>query len=262
MYFSSTLLTLTSFLFISCSYQVYVDQITADVVAVTRHCPITHQSVILVAHTAFGHPSGHCGEIKPLVLDGLVDKVILETYLTHNSYQNGEGERYVAPNNHQPHPTRVSGCDDYVCHLKQNIPIGESRMLTQSLDSPSQGKITIHFRDFLPGSVVAIRLKLTPKSQMAVARLRTISFNDDKLQQALKAITLSDLNVALYRCDREEVEDERPGVYDIPGWGPLKYCGLQGVMSLLGDIRPNNDLGHPLCDNLRAGDWLSGIQFC
>jgi len=66
---------------------VYVDQITADVVAVTRHCPITHQSVILVAHTAFGHPSGHCVDIKPLVLDGLVDKVILKTYLTHKSYQ-------------------------------------------------------------------------------------------------------------------------------------------------------------------------------
>ena len=91
----------------------YVDQITADVVAVTRHCPITHQSVILVAHTAFGHPSGPCVDIKPLVLDGLVDKVILETYLTHKSYQqNGEGERYVAATNYDPHPTRVSGSDD------------------------------------------------------------------------------------------------------------------------------------------------------
>ena len=65
---------------------------------------------------------------------------------------------------------------------------------------------------------MTIILKLISKSQMAVARLRTFSFNDDKLQQALEAITLSDLNVALCRCDREEVEDERSGVYDIPGW--------------------------------------------
>ena len=27
-------------------------------------------------------------------------------------------------------------------------------------------------------------------------------------------------------------------------------------MTVLGAIRPTNDLGHPLCNNLRDGDWL------
>ncbi len=27
---------------------------------------------------------------------------------------------------------------------------------------------------------------------------------------------------------------------------------------MLEPIRDNNDLGHPLCDNLRSGDWLPG----
>lgn len=31
-----------------------------------------------------------------------------------------------------------------------------------------------------------------------------------------------------------------------------------GIISLLADIRPNNDLGHPLCANLRQGNWLIG----
>ena len=42
-------------------------------------------------------------------------------------------------------------------------------------------------------------------------------------QHIVKNLTLVDLNRALYRCDREET------VYDIPGFGPLVYCGLQGT---------------------------------
>lgn len=36
------------------------------------------------------------------------------------------------------------------------------------------------------------------------------------------------------------------------------YLYLTGVISLLADIRSNNDLGHPLCGNLRQGNWLIG----
>ena len=33
-------------------------------------------------------------------------------------------------------------------------------------------------------------------------------------------------------------------------------CVFLGVMSVLSKIRANNDLGHPLCGNLRSGNWL------
>lgn len=86
-------------------------------------------------------------------------------------------------------------------------------------------------------------------------------FNDpttySELGKIISNLSLTDLNRALYRCDQEERDDGNGfGAYDIPGNGPMVYCGLQGVMSLLANIRPNNDLGHPLCNNLRDGNWL------
>ena len=146
-------------------------------------------------------------------------------------------------------------------------------MLKRVDESVDASKTVLHFHDFLPGSVVAIRVSLTSESQSAVVRLRSLltgltlptkssssslaAPNWEELERVLTSMTLTDLNLALYRCNEEEVEDGRPGAYVVPSGGPLIYCGLQGVMSLLTDIRPKNDLGHPLCANLRDGDWLS-----
>lgn len=43
-------------------------------------------------------------------------------------------------------------------------------------------------------------------------------------------MNFADLNRALYRCDQEERDStaDKFGVYDIPGYGPLVYAGLQG----------------------------------
>lgn len=65
--------------------QVYVDQMSPDIVAITRHSPTTHQSVILVAHTAFGYPDPSAGPtgVRPLRFEGVLDEIILEAELTH-----------------------------------------------------------------------------------------------------------------------------------------------------------------------------------
>lgn len=64
-----------------------MDQIDPDIVAVTRHCPSTHESVILVAFTAFGHPGDAAANaqrgIKSLRVEGIVDEVVLEASLHH-----------------------------------------------------------------------------------------------------------------------------------------------------------------------------------
>lgn len=74
---------------------------------------------------------------------------------------------------------------------------------------------------------------------------------------ACKDLDLGDLNYLLYRCDPEEKDatDGRDGTYNVPKHGSLVYAGLQGWASVLKDIVRENNLGHPICDHLRDGQW-------
>lgn len=85
------------------------------------------------------------------------------------------------------------------------------------------------------------------------------------LNAIVSQMNLLDLNRAIYRCDAEERDmGLGSGVYDVPGYGRLVYCGTQGFVSVLAEIAPNNDLGHPFCGNLRDGNWMIGefINIC
>lgn len=76
-------------------------------------------------------------------------------------------------------------------------------------------------------------------------------------KEAVNGLSLLDLNAVLYRCDAEERDFTRGqhGVYNVPGYGPLVYAGLHGWISPLREVVQSNNLGHPICDNLRDGHW-------
>lgn len=76
-------------------------------------------------------------------------------------------------------------------------------------------------------------------------------------QAAFGDLGLVDLNIVLHRAEGEERDATagKFGVYDVPKLGKMTYCGLEGWMHPLRHIMRFNDLGHPLCDHLRAGTW-------
>ncbi|XP_029473325.1 glycogen debranching enzyme [Rhinatrema bivittatum] len=248
--------------------QVYVDQVDEDIVAVTRHCPHTHQSVVAVSRTAFRDPktSFYSKEVPQMYIPGKIEEVVLEARTM---------ERKATP--YGKDASYINGLPEYTVEIREHIQLTESKIVKQvgiATKGPNEYVQEIEFENLTPGSVIIFRVSLDPKAQEAVGILRShlIQFTphftsgslpDDNAFPILKTpfasivskLTLADLNQVLYRCDAEEQEDGG-GSYNIPNWTPLKYAGLQGLMSVMVDIRPKNDLGHPFCDNLRSGDWM------
>ncbi|XP_014676824.1 PREDICTED: glycogen debranching enzyme-like [Priapulus caudatus] len=243
--------------------QVYVDQVDKNIVSVTRHCPNTHQSVILVARTAFENPQNirETGEIPPLCIPGVVDEIVLEARLVPRPGSPARDDRAY-----------IAGLADYACELSEHVPLKDSHMVELSHEG-EHGLQVVDFTCFTPGSVIAFKVSLNSTTRAAVVRLRSSlaqfgyrlrSCSGSRLQpkptdfhSIAQRMSLPDLNVVLYRCDAEERDDAHGfGVYNVPEHGELVYCGLQGFMSALQDIRSKNDLGHPLCENLRNGDWM------
>ncbi|XP_010771562.1 glycogen debranching enzyme, partial [Notothenia coriiceps] len=248
--------------------QVFVDQVDADVVAVTRHCPSTHQSVVAVCRTAFWNPQTHKYDtnIPPMFIPGKIEEVVLEARTV---------ERHAG--SYKKDDKYINGMPEYTVEIKEHILLQESTVVKQAgvtSKGISEFMEEITFQNLTPGSVIAFRVSLDPKAQKLVGVLRFYltqfspkyrrgSVADEHLPeiltkplaQLMSRLTLADLNILLFRCDAEEQEDGG-GCYGIPGWESLKYAGLQGLISVLADIRANNDLGHPVCGNLRQGDWL------
>jgi glycogen debranching enzyme len=104
---------------------------------------------------------------------------------------------------------------------------------------------------FPPGSIILMKTNVEHFDQ---------SINDfirSGADEAMAELDLVDLNALLYRCDGEErdLSGGKDGAYNIPGYGELVYCGLEGWIFPLRSIIRENNLAHPLCNHLRQGYW-------
>ena len=137
--------------------QIYVDQVTEEIVAVTRHCPSSHQSMILMAHTAFWQPDEwaiptqskprtHYVHVPPLTVPGVVKEVVLEARLV----------RRDEPGEFKTHPNVINGLQSHVLDMRTHIQLAESEFC--QLASHSNGNTQeVVFSEFPPGSIIVFR---------------------------------------------------------------------------------------------------------
>lgn len=243
--------------------QVYVDQMDPNVVAVTRHSPITHQTVILVAHTAFSYPHPNAGatNVKPLRFEGVLDEIILEANLTMKSDKPFDRPAPFKKDNHV-----LNGFTQFELSLQEHIPLSKSQVF-ETKHYTDGSNTQLNFANLRPGTVVAIRVSMHPSARLSFDRLQQVTnalrlqsgAQCEELKSIVSKLDLTALSRVLFSCDQEERDMGLGGTaYDIPNFGPIVYCGLQGFVSLLTEISPRDDLGHPLCNNLRDGNWMMG----
>lgn len=235
--------------------QVFVDQRDTDVVAVTRHNPITHHSYILIAHTAFSSTVNH--KVEPMVVEGNVESIAFEC-----KPQTQQIDSKLIVEEFQQNSDVINGLMGISWYSDVDVNLSDSCCCQIQIDGGNNNKQKIVFTDFPPGSVIIFRVKLHEDLENHACEIRSkvksiMENADGRFSSILSSLNLFDMNRVLFRCDAEEQSDGLGiAAYEFPGWGRMKYCGLQGIASIFGKIRTNNDLGHPVCQNLRDGDWV------
>ncbi|CDW52751.1 glycogen debranching enzyme [Trichuris trichiura] len=261
--------------------EVFVDQKTEDVTVIRRFCPTMMESIIYVLRNCFVPSSmGRKVNVPKFDLAGTLETILFECKLVRRRSSRSSDEECTSKRQSKildGSDRFIIGLKDYELIMKEDVMPFESEHI-ESVKSNAQQLTELELNDLPPSSVIVLSVTLSRESRYALVTLQKeltrvnlymvqlmqkwdmeqYKFESPDLQQIVHRMTLQDINYVLYRWEGEERSDDpSAGAYDIPNFGRLIYCGLQGLMHHLTRIRRDNDLGHPLCDNIRKGDWLA-----
>ncbi|ANB13548.1 bifunctional 4-alpha-glucanotransferase/amylo-alpha-1,6-glucosidase [Sugiyamaella lignohabitans] len=201
-------------------------------ITVHRVDPSSGEGYFLIARTKF-HPDSD-QRLSDVVLKGTRAECVLAVALAVDDSKEA----------HNQDDNKVYGIPTKIVTLeKPHIDVVEEEGETTSIiRSP---------HDFPQGSIALIKTYQTFVDKELDNLVRSGA------REAVEKLNWNDLNVALYRCESEERDSSRgkEGVYVVPDHGALEYAGIQGWASVLEEVVLSNNLGHPLCANLRNGRW-------
>ena len=206
-----------------------------ELITVHRVHPLTRKGYFLIAHTAFPGYGDANGGLRPVHLTGTKVKQLGSWMLEVDASDSTKSRVFQDK-------TFLRGLPSTVTELS-GVKIGETEAET-IISIPDK---------FPPGSIALFETSIPSAEHLdGLDKFVTSGANE-----AFNRLSLIDLNFVLYRCDSEErdLSNGQDGVYSIPDHGSLVYAGLQGWWSVLRDVIKSNDLGHPVCNHLRDGQW-------
>lgn len=211
-----------------------------NLIVTQRHNPVTHEAFFVVAHMCFDEPTDATPSTHTVAMPHNVQLQLEVAWAlrTHATWRDG----YI-------------GDGPYICGVEEGAKLEEIDE-RRAHDVMYFDGAVLHLRNFPAGAVAVLRSHLAPEAALALKELLSLLATGP--HEALTDCSLLDLNVVLYRCEAEEQATTSTGCYVVPALGPANFCGLAGVLWLL-ETRAS-DLGSPLFDNLRSGDWL--MSYC
>jgi glycogen debranching enzyme len=228
------------------------DQLSSNTLMITRQHPILNSTVILIGHTDTIQSTPE-ELIEPLLIQGTIEEILFEMNLSWSNNEN-KLDLFVRDVDHINN-LREKDLHIYIGeHLKRD----QSRFVEITQDNENKmTKILLKKENLLPGSVIAFQINLLNNAKQASNQLRTEIFENDlsSFRSLISKTSLTDLNYILYRCKNEENNE----IYTIPEYKSLVYAGLQGIESILIQLRLLNTeqmIKHPLCIHLKQGNWL------
>lgn len=141
--------------------------------------------------------------------------------------------KYAGHGNYVKDTKWINGLSEYQVSLKEHIQVDESDVF-ERVDSGTANVTQLNFKNFKPGSIAVVRIKLPEAMDAAVKSVRKLMREfavnkETELTKIIGKLNLCDLNRVLYRCDQEENDEfNHLHTYNIPGFGSLVYSGLQG----------------------------------
>ena len=204
-------------------------------ITVHRNHPKSRRGYFAIAHTAFPGYGEGSGSLSPVHLVGTKAKLLGAWHLEVDATDAAKAAVLADKQSLKGLPSEVSDLSSIVLNVKDSETV-----ISATADFPP-GSIAL-FETWIPGAEHSDGLD---------------SFITSGAEEAFSQLSLIDLNFVLYRCEQEELDytGGKDGIYIVPNHGSLVYAGLQGWWSILRDVIRNNDLGHPLCDHLRDGQW-------
>jgi len=231
--------------------RITADQLSTNTLMITRQHPITNSNVILIGHTDTILNENE--KLEPLLIQGTIEDILFEMNL---SWLNNENklQSFIRDIDN------INGlCNkDIQMYLDEHIKKDQSHLVKIIQDNENKmTKIIFNQDKFLPGSVIAFQVNLLSNAKQSSNELRKEIFENNLLsfRSLISKCSLVDLNYILYRCKNEENNE----IYLIPEYGSLVYAGLQGIESLLIQMRlltTEQMIKHPLCIHLKQGNWL------
>ncbi|KAL8426778.1 hypothetical protein Efla_003372 [Eimeria flavescens] len=224
--------------------QFSIEAKTEDLVVATRANPHTLHCCYVIARCAYTWETGD-GHLPELLLSGQISEVSVVASLR---VDRGVKDRFKAD------PERINGLSGSCC-----VHAGLHAVASASYSSAT-GLTCLRFHSFPRGSVAVVFTKPENPELLQVLQ-QQLRDTVARAPSLLSAATTADLNCLLYRCHQEETDATagQRGAYDVPGYGPLVYCGLTGSVVVFDKARqllPRDQMQHPICANVQAGLWL------